>query len=66
MSSLLWTFLEISVNFFEAFIYLYFSKIESMFVKNQPQRMLYVLFLTQPFFRCTCSLTFHSQIVSAE
>ena len=26
MSSLLWTFLEISVNFFEAFIYLYFFK----------------------------------------
>ena len=63
MSSLLWTFLEISVNFFEAFI---FSKIESMFVKNQPQQMLYVLFLTQSFFHCTYSLTFLFQTVSAE
>ena len=26
MSSLLWTILEVSVNFFEAFIYLYFFK----------------------------------------
>lgn len=64
MSSLLWTILEVSVNFFEAFIYLYFFKNRINICKKSIAAILYVLFLTQLFFHCTCSLTSHFQTVS--
>lgn len=64
MSSLLWTILEVSVNFLKLLFTFTFSKIVSIFAKNQSQQILYVLFLTQLFFHYTCSLTSHFQTVS--